>query len=277
MKKLLSSGYFPSELPPPFHTTEFAQHITSTPLNAPYTLSATREPSVTSRPVTYNLARPGKLRRTLSIPNPVNFYLLAAMLSALRPVLTQCYSGSNQALSKPRRTLLRQTDKRAYEWTHPMSSIQDRRSDIRTGMRYVLQTDINNFYPSIYTHSIPWALHGKAHSQSHIGWNVLQGNNIDRLIQISQQKQTKGIPIGPDTSYLIAEVILSTLDRQLVSSIGSNYFRYMDDYEFAFKTHTQAETGLSAFQESLGTYELVANEAKTRIIELPACRATPYC
>ena len=27
--------------------------------------------------------------------------------------------------------------------------------------KYLVKTDIKNFYPSIYTHSIPWALHGK--------------------------------------------------------------------------------------------------------------------
>jgi len=28
--------------------------------------------------------------------------------------------------------------------------------------KYLIKTDIKNFYPSIYTHSIPWALHDKA-------------------------------------------------------------------------------------------------------------------
>ncbi|MFM6127183.1 MAG: hypothetical protein ACKPBV_00235 [Sphaerospermopsis kisseleviana] len=27
--------------------------------------------------------------------------------------------------------------------------------------KYLIKTDIKNFYPSIYTHSIPWALHKK--------------------------------------------------------------------------------------------------------------------
>ena len=27
--------------------------------------------------------------------------------------------------------------------------------------KYILKTDIKNFYPSIYTHSIAWALHTK--------------------------------------------------------------------------------------------------------------------
>lgn len=35
----------------------------------------------------------------------------------------------------------------------------------RLGKRYIFKTDIENFYPSIYTHSIPWILVGKSESK----------------------------------------------------------------------------------------------------------------
>jgi hypothetical protein len=33
---------------------------------------------------------------------------------------------------------------------------------VRYAARYVLKTDVARFYHSIYTHSIPWVIHGKA-------------------------------------------------------------------------------------------------------------------
>lgn len=270
MKRMLANGYFPSELPPPFQTRMYADFLTGSAPPAPFTLDKKKEPNYTSRPVTYNLARAGTLRRQLGIPNPINFFLLAKVAESMWPKLsTKWYPKPGQALSRPKKTLFGQT-KRAYEWSGSFSDLPEHRARVRTGMRYGLRTDIKGFYPSIYTHSIPWALHGKEKSQQNIGWDKLLGNKIDRLLQIGQLKQTKGIPIGPDTSYLVAEMLLTKLDRLLVREVGSRYFRYIDDFEFAFVTFNEAEKGLSRFQEILGRFELVANEAKTSIFELPA-------
>jgi hypothetical protein len=270
MKRLLANGYFPSELPPPFHTRTYADYLVGAPPPAPFTLDKKKEPQFTSRPVMYNLARAGTLRRQLGIPNPVNFFLLAKVMDAMWPQLsTKWYPKPGKSLSKPKKTLIGQT-RRAFEWSGSFSDLPDHRARIRTGMRYGLRTDIKGFYPSIYTHSIPWALHGKEKSQQKIGWDKLSGNKIDRLLQIGQLKQTKGIPIGPDTSYLVAEILLTKLDRLIVREVGERYLRYIDDFEFSFPTFNEAEKGLARFQEILSGFELMANEAKTEIFELPA-------
>ena len=36
------------------------------------------------------------------------------------------------------------------------------KDDLLIGKRFVVKADISTFFPSIYTHSIPWALVGKA-------------------------------------------------------------------------------------------------------------------
>lgn len=270
MKRLLSNGYFPSELPPPFHTRTYADYLTGAPPAAPFTLDKNKEPQYTSRPVIYNLARAGTLRRQLGIPNPVNFFLLAKVIDTMWPQLsTKWYQKPGTALSRPKKTTFGQW-RRAFIWTGSFSDLPDYRAKIRTGMRYGLRTDIKAFYPSIYTHSIPWALHGKEKSQQNIGWQKLAGNKIDRLLQIGQLKQTKGIPIGPDTSFLVAEMLLTKIDRLVVRQIGERYLRYVDDFEFSFSTFNEAEAGLARFQEILSGFELMANEAKTEIFELPA-------
>ena len=166
--------------------------------------------------------------------------------------------------------------KRAFTRKWDFGDIPHRRAEIRMGMRYALQTDIKGFYPSIYTHSISWALHTKAKSQDNVGFDALLGNRLDRVIQNSQTKQTKGIPIGPDTSFLAAELILTKLDRLLHKEVTTRFFRYMDDYEFAFRSFNEAEQALSTFQELLAGFELSANEGKTRIIELPSPIQEPW-
>lgn len=47
----------------------------------------------------------------------------------------------------------------------------------------VVTTDIADCYPSIYTHSIAWALHGMQFAKCHKQDNLL-GNNIDKKFKI---------------------------------------------------------------------------------------------
>src|SRR5690606_23357300 len=83
--------------------------------------------------------------------------------------------------------------------------------------RYVLISDIGEFYPSIYTHSLEWALHGKAASKARLAAKRRApfGRSLDQAVAIGQGGQTKGIPIGPDTSLLLAEIILTAVDLEL--------------------------------------------------------------
>ena len=61
-----------------------------------------------------------------------------------------------------------------------------------------------------------------------------------------QGKQTNGIPIGPDTSFLVAETILTCVDDELLSKthpVGG--FRFFDDYELVFSDLSSAENALA--------------------------------
>ena len=144
-----------------------------------------------------------------------------------------------------------------------------RRAEIRSASRYTLGLDVSNFYGSIYTHSIPWALHGKAVAKLDRS-DKLYGNVIDRFVRNCQDGQTMGIPIGPDTSEIIAESILSSLDLDIPLSISKNGYRFMDDYEMNFKNIHDAEAALNIMQSLLNDYELDPNPSKTEIKELPS-------
>jgi len=129
----------------------------------------------------------------------------------------------------------------------------------------LLVADIAEFYHSIYTHSIPWALHKKAFSKLNRGAGIL-GNDIDMLTRNSQYGQTVGIPIGPDTSLVIAECILAEVEELLRPKIPNLIgFRFVDDFELCFKDHSTAEHGLAVLQEQLLEFELRLNPRKTAL------------
>ena len=136
------------------------------------------------------------------------------------------------------------------------------------GQKYVLFTDVGQFYPSLYTHAIPWALHTKAVAKANR--NNTKGDDIDRELRGGQGGQTIGIPIGPDTSFVVAEIVLTAVDG-LVKQKVPNYrgLRYLDDYEAAFPTRAEAEEAQGHLEGALGDFELVINPFKTRVVELP--------
>lgn len=141
----------------------------------------------------------------------------------------------------------------------------------RVGARYVLKADISQFYSSVYTHTVPWALHSKATAKAKIRDGSLLGNIIDKELQACQSGQTKGIAIGPDTSLGIAELLLGSIDASINAEckvVGG--VRFIDDIELCFSTLSDAEHALIMLEAKLYELELQLNGNKTAIFELPS-------
>jgi len=135
------------------------------------------------------------------------------------------------------------------------------------GYRYMLRTDISRFFPTIYTHSVPWALHGKATAKKyHSPAGKYFGNLLDLSLRQGQEQQTIGLPIGPDTSHIIAEAIATSVDLDLSKRLKGFLagLRYVDDYYLFFATAHEAETALAALMRALKEFELQINFEKTK-------------
>src|SRR5471030_117894 len=79
---------------------------------------------------------------------------------------------------------------------------------------YLVRTDITNFYGSIYTHSISWALHAQSVARKDKVFALL-GNKLDKLMQYYNDTKTNGISVGSALSDLIAEIILASVDKSI--------------------------------------------------------------
>ena len=195
------------------------------------------------------------------------------MIDANQQALLQHVASSKLSLTTPQAA---PGNQRAIDPIKDWGYLPIARSLCRGSARYVLQTDIDNFYHSIYTHVIPWALHTKLvakQNQRNFGY---VGNILDLIIRNSQDQQTLGIHIGPDCSLVIAEIILSAVDAALLNTGLATGFRYLDDYEFGFATYSEGEQALADLQGELGVYELHLNPRKTFLFELPDAIERPW-
>lgn len=138
--------------------------------------------------------------------------------------------------------------------------------DLLIDKYYMVCADISKCFPSIYTHSIPWALVGKsvAKTRRRGGWF----NDIDHFIQNTKHGETHGILIGPHASNLISEIILSAIDKNLVDK-GWNYIRYVDDYTCYVRSEQDARQFLIDLQTELREFDLSLNHKKTKVSVLP--------
>jgi len=139
--------------------------------------------------------------------------------------------------------------------------------------KYLIKTDIKNFYPSIYTHSIPWALHGKdfiRQSKNRQNYDFI-GNRLDKLFQNANDGCTNGVPIGPVVSDIISELVLSGVDRELSKSLSNDVIvvRFKDDYRILAKSEADGRSVIKFLQAALKNYRLELNDGKTEIHRLP--------
>jgi hypothetical protein len=258
---ILAKGYFPAELPPCFTTGNFAAAIMASRAALPAGFNRPHVAQLGS----YSLARAGnsRFRRRLSIVNPVNFYALSNLIVTNWRTIDLHLSSSQ--LSKSRPTHRPNSRRGLSPITYERRDLIPGQAKNRASARVLLVADIAEFYHSIYTHSIPWALHKKAFSKLNRGAGIL-GNDIDMLTRNSQYGQTVGIPIGPDTSLVIAECILAEVEELLRPKIPNLIgFRFVDDFELCFKDHSTAEHGLAVLQEQLLEFELRLNPRKTAL------------
>lgn len=139
------------------------------------------------------------------------------------------------------------------------------------GKRYVVHADVSNFFPSLYSHAIPWALVGFTEAKDKSGPKHLDEwfNQIDTCVRNTRRGETQGVAIGPATSNILAEIILGKVDESLAESAGANFSRYIDDYSYYCNTEEEAQNFLHSLECELAKFKLQLNAKKTSIEKLP--------
>lgn len=134
---------------------------------------------------------------------------------------------------------------------------------------YVYHTDITDCYGSIYTHSIPWAIHNREFAKKNKKNKKLIGNMIDFHIQNMSNGQTNGIPQGSVLMDFIAEIVLSYADECLskklkhINKKDLYILRYRDDYRIFVKSPQVADEVIKILTEVLMDLSLRLHSGKT--------------
>lgn len=141
--------------------------------------------------------------------------------------------------------------------------------------------DITNCFPSIYTHSISWAIKNKEYIKKHVKHSNQFCQTFDTLMQRCNNNETNGIPVGPEISRIFAEIILQSIDTKIVNSLNNNHSytlnvdysisRYVDDYIIFSKNSEIMKIVSNTITDTIGEYNLHINERKSEKYSRPFC------
>lgn len=282
LRALLMKGYFPKELPPPFTTETFGRDARAILADwQAAKLFVKQQKTITKKKYkagAYGYEVPkadmeiistpklGFERRNIGITHPIPQALLAQEIadnyaSVQKWLCRQTYSLDEIRVSQSHRRAIRGINFALH---------RAKKAYIEATSDWLVKTDITRFYPSIYTHSITWAAYGKEKVKAKL--KTFEGSLADRLDILARacnRNQTVGIPIGPETSRILAEIVSSRIDddlRQPLSNVSLDAIdRLQDDWFIGMKSLESSETVLSHVVRAYREYGLDINGTKTSV------------
>ncbi|ADU29420.1 RNA-directed DNA polymerase [Evansella cellulosilytica] len=150
---------------------------------------------------------------------------------------------------------------------------------VKYKFNYFIKLDIQNFFPSIYTHALAWAIFGdKSLAKKLRNEKEIFANATDIICQKINFSETNGIVVGPEFSRIISELLLTRVDTIIykkLHDLGYIYnkdyaiYRFIDDYFLFTKNKAVANKIEELLKVELDIFNLKINDSKKHIQEKP--------
>lgn len=264
---LLAYGFFAEKLPPVFTAVSFFDYCKT--VSIPFSKDWNEY-------ITFRVMRNINIPRFMGVPNPFKYQIVCSELRDNWKELQKHFHNQTDGQSyRISRIHLRKEygKKRIFEmnyknWRTDGNPELELLIHDKGTSRFIVKADISVCFPSIYTHSIPWALVGKEQAKKTVSNKNKWYNKIDKACSDMRKGETHGLLIGPHASNLLSEIILTVIDKKLYDK-GYRYVRNIDDYDCYVGSHDEAQRFLKDLEEALREFDLPLNHKKTKIVELP--------
>lgn len=226
-KALLGHGLFSEKLPPVFTSKEF------------YNFCVNTNPTFANKKrqyASYENIRNINIPRTLGIPVPMVYQKLCKyMAEHWADIQKHFHSKTINQLHKVSRIHVRKMYGKEYIFEMNYENWREDGSpenELIYGKEYVVNADISKCFPSIYTHSLSWALAGKEVAKRSKNDKTLWYNKIDYLVQLNKYEQVSyaiyfAIKYGFELPVNVKELI--DANDCILLTIGFLYFKKRDD------------------------------------------------
>jgi hypothetical protein len=267
---LVQTAYLPTEIPPAITTRGLAEWCRSNYRKLDQTREVLKSPTHYER---FSAPRENGTRRDLALVHPSAQLLITLILTEHHQRIRRLIAGTQISRYAPEPD---PENFRSFKGVQ-FRGLDAARSAVAQSRAFILSADISRFFYTVYTHSLEWAVRGKdvvkaqranprgksRKAQKH--WT----QELDSALGLCQSRETFGIPVGPDTSRIVAEILLSGVHKQRpLNSLLSQArgYRLVDDFFLGFDTEQACREALTALRDALATFNLQLNEDKTFIV-----------
>lgn len=261
---MLSKGFFPEVLPPCFDSTKLVRAFSGMIKD----LQSKKFNQRFSSYIRYSGTKHDGNRRFYGSVNPVPYFMVCHFIGQHWELFDNKFRNSDLGVSNL--SLGSTKDDRAL-LVPALSEIGPKLSAKIKYAPHVIKTDIAQFFPSIYTHSMVWVAHGITQAKKDTKRTSVVNffNALDWYTQQCQFGQTRGIIVGPDAFRVIAEYIACEIDDQLKRNAGDfvvGGIRHVDDFYLGVKSEIDSSIVLSHLRDALQNFELQINDNKTKLL-----------
>ncbi len=207
-----------------------------------------------TEPFNFFISKPGRGKRLMGLPHPISQMIFTKFIELHDEELLHYFKTHHVFSCRYPTAVTRQPyipddieEEEIEEWKlqrvrnyfkYPNVTIIDfykskQIFELELKYSYLNKIDIQQFFNSIYTHSIEWAYLG---SKPLAKKNKLKkasnlGLSIDKIVQKSNNSETNGILVGPEFSRVVSEIILARVDKLVQSDLAEQKLFYKDTYD----------------------------------------------
>ncbi|QWI60975.1 RNA-directed DNA polymerase [Bacillus mycoides] len=262
---LLGHGLFSDKLPPFLTSKGFLNYCNT---HTPNFSNTKKEQSY----IFYENMRNINIPRSLGIPTPMSYHRLCLHLESIWDKILDHFKNKTQHEKyKMSQIHIRKMKDNPKIFKMNYSDFKNDGTpelDLLIGSKYQVNADISTCFPSMYSHSITWALVGKEIAKQNKNNRNEWYNVLDFYVRNTKNGETNGLLIGPDASSILSEIILTSIDYELRNA-GWDYIRNIDDYTCYVTSYEKGQRFLVELSEKLRAYDLILNHKKTQIRPLP--------
>lgn len=141
----------------------------------------------------------------------------------------------------------------------------------RDKYQHLLVIDIQECFPSIYTHSYKWLMAKKTYDSKKLNSSNTIYKNIDTFLQNINGSKTNGIIVGPEISRLLVEFLFVHIDqllkedlskKGLEENIDYRIYRFVDDFYIFTHNVRNQEIIKEEIAVLLNRFQLKINDLK---------------
>jgi retron-type reverse transcriptase len=197
--------------------------------------------------------------RTASQLDPLNSVILTALIYEYGELI------ESKRRSKDEKKVFSyrfapKADGQIYDSVNSWNNFWNRCYDKSKDSSHVVILDIADFYNQIYHHSLENQLIESGLPNQVIKWIV-------GLCGALTAKISRGVPVGPHASHLLAESVLSPVDNVLTHQ-GIDYCRYVDDIVIFANSEIEARSKILSLANTLDKQQkLLIQRHKTQLMD----------